>query len=613
MAAAPKAPTVSIVFSTAGAGVDLSVPRATAAATLSLGNASFLASGLFTVLQPYVGVYAAPISVDTHIPVDWRAATPAAAPAGAWNVGPPRASTLWTTTSCGQASATLAWAGGSPASGVLTGSAVAELPNAVACVNAVLREYGLGPFASTATGEALMRSSLAFAVPKGSVRLVLPAIGEVTLPLGVSTRLWLVGDTTTSPAQGAPAFTRPLHNASVWPGMFVVTEEAAPGLARAVGVASHSGEDTSAISAGVAAGCAAGNGGFPVNCASWDALWRSAGFLGVDGILLAGECPAGSEPLRVCASVSVSPGAFGVLNFGEGGLAAGDSGDLIRAIATSAASPSGLAPARLTVEDNPWITFDYAYIAGWELVPLAGAPSGELWQGVALTWALLYGNVVASTVYDGTDGWFDLGYNFSLPRVPSAACALPLPSRNAGAAPSATRGFNAITSEACTRLAVQPLLDLGMDFYVDNVAAGPPGGADPLAWLAWGAGAFSQFFINVWTSASSALTAYASVAWPRSEWAGAGMATAGNLIDQGARWVIALLTGASAVDALYPAVPAGITQLANNGNIAVSGITVSALATLEGSFLADVTFDSANGGSYTSTINSFDAAWAAAK
>jgi hypothetical protein len=59
-----------------GAGVDLSVPRATAAATLSLGNASFLARGLFTVLQPYVGVYAAPISVDTHIPVDWRAATP---------------------------------------------------------------------------------------------------------------------------------------------------------------------------------------------------------------------------------------------------------------------------------------------------------------------------------------------------------------------------------------------------------------------------------------------------------------------------------------------------------------------------------------------------------
>jgi hypothetical protein len=608
---AAPAPTVSIVLSTPGAGVDLSVPRATVAATLSLGNASFLARGLYTVLQPYVGVYAAPVSVDTHIPLDWRAATPAAA-LGAWNVGPQRATTLWASAACGQGSATLAWVGGSPASGVLVGSAVAELPNAVGCVRAVLREYGLGPFASTATGEALIRSTTAFAVPRGSVRLVLPAIGEVTLPLAVSTRAWLAGDVSVSPTQGLPVLSRPIHNASVWPGLFVVAEDAPgpAGLARAVGVASHSGEDTTAIAAGVAAGCAAGNGGFPVDCATWNALWRGAGFLGVDGILLAGDCPGGSDPLRVCASVSVVPGAFGVLNFkvsnrGGGGTTA----DLISAIAASAASPSGLAPARLTAQDNPWVSYDYAYVAGWELVPLEGDSTGTRWQGVALTGALLYANVVASPQFDGTGGWFNWGYNFSLPRVPSAACALPLPSRSS-TAPSSTRGFNAITSEACARRAAQPLLDLGMDLYVGNAASGPSGG--PLDWFSWGAGAPFQFFMYVWASASNYLTAYANVATPRSSWAETGIATAAGLIDQATRWAIALLTGASAGTALYPAVPAGVGFLTNNNNIAMEKFSITARATLQGSFLADVTFNSDEGGSASSSIKTADAAWAAA-
>jgi hypothetical protein len=305
-------------------------------------------------------------------------------------------------------------------------------------------------------------------------------------------------------------------------------------------------------------------------------------------------------------SVSATPDAFGLLNFQRGWGGGGTSSDLVSAIAGAAVPSAGVAPARFTVVDNPWISYDWSYLAGWELVPQQGEPSR--WQGVALTGALLFGNVVASSQFDGK-AWFGQAYNFTLPRVPSATCALPLPSRIAGSAPSSTRGFNAITSEACTRTAMQPLLDLGFDLYVKNAATGPSSG-DPFGWVAWAAQTPFQFCTFVYAQASQYLTVFADVSTPRSKWAVAGIATVGSAINAGAQWVIALLTGASAGAALYPAVPSGYNLLTTNPNISMAGLSVHAVASLQGAFLVDVTY---NNNTFSSTVNTADAAWAAAK
>ncbi len=600
---AAAAPTVTIVLSAPGAGVDLSVPRAGVGATLSLGDASFLARGLYTLLQPYVGVYASPVSVDTHIPTAWRAATPAAG--GAWNVGPARASSLWASTACGRASVALAWEGGA-----LTASAVAELPNAVGCVRAVLREYMLGPFASTPTGETLIRDAATLSPPKGALRLVLPSLGELTLPLGVSARSWLAGDLGATPTKAENVLTRPPHTASLWPGMFVVTEKAEEGLARAVGFTSHSGEDAAAIAAGVAAGCALGVGSAEL-CAAWNARWRDAGFLGVDGLLLAGECPAGSDSLRVCVSVTLAPDVSGLLGFNSMAPQSYTLGDLVDAIAASAKPHSGVAPARFTLPRNQWAAIDWSYLAGWELVPLQG--DATRFQGVSLTGALLYGNLTVSSAHDGSaEGWLGSGYRFSLPRVPSS-CARPLPSRIAGAPPSTTLGFNTLTSEACTRPALQPMLDLVIDLFVKYISPQmlpSPRDGNIFSWIAWAPRALYYFFGIAFVQSAYIFAAVTEVSAP--SWALSGMAIAGSVIQTGSLYLIGLLTGflplSAAVGTIVPALPSAYDLLVSN--LAIAGLSIHAVVSLQNSFLVDLSFTN---NTWNSSINSAESAWGVAK
>ena len=591
-ASSPYAPPlVSIIVSAPGASVDASIPRASIGATLSLGSASFLARGLYTVLAPYVGERPAPVAVETRIPPEWRAAT--ALGGGAWAVEPARATDLWASVACGRGLASLSWAGGGPASGKLVANALVELPNALGCVNAFMREYMVGPFAGSPTGEALMRDAAVSSMPRGTVRLVLPSIGIFSLPLGVAARAWLAGNVGASPALNpTTVLSRAPHNASVFPGAFALTEPVPgePGLARATGVASHAGEATVAIAAGVEAGCAAGKGGsFPVDCSAWGALWRGAGFLGVDGLLLAGECRvAPVAPGAACVSLAYAPDMFGLFNFGSPGAfasnsAAGlDMGDLIGLLGTAGTPAAGNAPGRLTYWDN-WVSYDFAYNGAWAL------EVGASFQAVAFSAVAYYGNVVMSTTNDGAAGWFGIpGYAFTLPRVP-VACASPLPTPGLPATSgSSSSGFNLLSSETCARTALAPLLDLGMDVY--SAGAPGPSGGGLSGYAAWAALQPTRFVATVLRGALSLIQQSATVTFPRSSWLDRGTGFALSVLHASLEWAVGLLLGSAPGAALANnAVPAGINVL-RGPDVALSSLGVYASATLSGAPLGWVDY-----------------------
>jgi hypothetical protein len=393
------APSVNVIFSAPGATFDASVPRAAIDVTVSLVNASFLAQGLYKTLSPYVGEYSAPISVSTAVDVAWRTATPSSSSPGSWVVDPPRATDTLTLTSCGRGLAKIVWA--DVAASVLTASALFELPNAVGCINAFLKEYRLGPFAGVpAERGALIRDFADTVRPRGSVRLTLPSIGAFSLPLAISTRVWLAGALSSSPTTASVVFSSQLHNASVFPGVFALTDAGSP-LARAYGISSHSGEVVTAVNAGVDSGCAARNSpGFPVDCAAWEALWRSSGYLGVDGLLLSGDCPDGdASTAHACVAVQWASDKFGLFNF-QAGTPKSFAGLTSSNIDKLRQTPSGRSPQHVSVDDPRSYYFSsFSGMAGWEL------RTAEGWEALSVTAALFNFAVTAYLNKDGQPGW----------------------------------------------------------------------------------------------------------------------------------------------------------------------------------------------------------------
>ena len=392
-------PSVNSIFSAPGVTFDASVPRASVDVTVSLVNASFLAQGLYTTLSPYIGEYSAPISISTLVNVAWRTATPSSTSPGSWVVDPQRTSDTLTQTSCGRGLAKVVWA--DVASSVLSASALFELPNAVGCTNAFLKEYRLGPFAGVpAERVALIRDFADTVRPRGSVRLTLPSIGVFDLPLAISTRVWLAGALSSSPTTASLIFSSSMHNASVFPGVFALTDSSSP-LARAYGATSHAGEVLIAVNAGVDSGCAARNSpGFPVDCTVWEMLWRSSGFLGVDGLLLSGECPDGdASTAHACAVVQWTGDKFGLFNFRKGSptsYAGLTSSNINRMRET----PSGRSPQHVSFDDpRSYYMTTLSGMAGWDL------RTGSGYEALEISAVLFNFAVTGFLEKDGQPGW----------------------------------------------------------------------------------------------------------------------------------------------------------------------------------------------------------------
>lgn len=601
---APAAtPSVKIVLSSPGAGIDASIPRASIGATLSMSNSSFFAQGLYTAMTPYVGEVSVPVSVETRIPTEWRVATPAAG--GTWNVGPARATDLWSSVSCGQGVASVAWAAGGAPSGVLIASAFAELPNALGCVNAIFQEYMIGPYAGMSISEAAVRDLATFSQPRGKVRLVLPSIGVFTLPLGIAARRWLAMSIAQAPTFASdvlPPSSRVPHNASVFPGVFALSEAVPgnPSLARVFGVSSHSGDVTTALAAGLESGCAAQEpNGFPVNCASWEALWRSAGFLGVDGLLLAGVCDSFDNPLQPCVSVSVESDSNGVFNFVGGGSFYMSTDDLLATIRSLPISDrAGRAPSRASYNDE-WIAYEGAIMGAWSL------RSESSWTALSVSTVMLYANIAVVTANDGQSGWFGFSnYVVNLPRVPVSCISVPLP----GSGPSGISGFNLLDNEACSRKALAPLIDLGMDQYT-YLVSGP--NLDPISLLGWAASQPYEFASNILHAALTIVEDTGLVDTPRSRFSTTGLDEFMSIVTEGAFYASGLLTayfpGSALSNEAIPLLQNFLSTSIGVSNLLLNvSVTLAATPIVTGSYSSTGVFNSSFGGS---TDFDYGAAW----
>jgi hypothetical protein len=463
--AGASSPRLALAFTSSNANLDLSAPSLALGATLSVTSPSFLSRALFVLLAPYVRSHPMPIAVQTLLPVVWRSATPSGAP-GAYTPGPPRTSTVWSSVECGQAGASAVL---DPASGALVASALFSLPNARGCLNHVLRELRLGAFAGLPASEAVVRTGSDAGRPRGSLSIALPGLGVFSFPLPISTRLWLSSSSSGSagPVDAQVVFSALPHAASSFPSVYMLTAPDAAAAASAVvfGASSHSPGVVAALDAALASGCGAAAPAQPALCTGFEAAWQSSQYLGFAGMVLSGLCRDPADD-SLCIAATWSSDAFGLLNFE---FAPGKSGyaDLIANSPELKTHPTWRVPLHTSFTDHArTVSYVGAGLLAWGVQSAPSAP----YVGFNLTAAVLY--AMANVSLAGRPASERPGFpasiaSFTLPRVPAAECsALIVPAPGSPGAALAATGFSAIHNEECTRAALSPLVDLGMDYYV---------------------------------------------------------------------------------------------------------------------------------------------------
>jgi hypothetical protein len=440
------APRLALAFTSSNANIDLAVPTFGLSAALSLTSPSFLSRALFVLLSPLVQNYPAPVTVATLVPTNWFTATPDPAVPGNFLVGPPRTSPVLASVTCGSAGVAMALDAGS---GLLSASAAFTLPNARGCLDALLREYRLGVFAGLPAEGFLLRNP-ATALPgrpRGSIVVTLPSLGVVSLPLAISTRTWLVGVAGAASVAGQVLLSAPPPAASLLPAVLALTapdpSTSGPGAQGMLyGLATHAPEVVGALDALVTLGCAASAPApSAALCGGFEAQWRAARYVGVEGLLLNGICAgAAVNSDALCVPVTFASDVFGVALFGWNGQRAPGSADLVAG--NAALDPwltpqpavqfrSGRAPSRISFQDAAGsISYRATVLASWEVI---GSPTGpQLYTGINITGALLYAMLNVSVA--GRPGSEAAGGGgipaslaaFRLPRVPASTCSLPI-------------------------------------------------------------------------------------------------------------------------------------------------------------------------------------------
>ena len=388
-ALASSASAVNIAVLTPDISIDVGSMTASAAMVLFVSSTNFFSASLANALLPYVGTFSTATSVEMHVPAAWQHGVPAnasAASAGDESVafvgGGARGTTLWSKSDCGLASVTLQRAA-SPFPSVVFNLSIAgsaSLSGLYNCADYLARSYMVGSHSGTpiSARDVAIKDASDPSQPRGSVRIVAPLMGSLSLPMAVASLRWMVGShsgnsvlTSLPPgdaqgggrdvlpraamvAHGTDVFSRTLMftmlNASVGSG----SRPASLAPARAWALSARTLPDTLALKSFIAAGCAVAPPGTPL-CTGFDALWHGD-YLGVDGILLAGDCgtdssgaPIFSGPL--CLTISWGSDPFGLAaGAWRGGVPFSSSLD---PLAAPNVSNSGAWPIRGTAYDSP--------------------------------------------------------------------------------------------------------------------------------------------------------------------------------------------------------------------------------------------------------------------
>jgi len=317
----------------------------------STNNASFVSMGLARLLNKHIGIWSSLSRVETHISTVWRKAVTDLS-GNILRIETPRTSTLWSSLECGAASIAIEPIIGNPGSFTLRG--YAHLSQLWSCFNYVSNEYMIGIYANKplAQRQIAIKPDTAIDQPKGAVRVVFPLLGTISLPMGIASRRWLKGRMITSPAPGEADIEIPNfqsnpdvlppsalvpHNARVFNNVLVLTDlnctnsyndmletgkctggvdGSAGKVARAWAISSHPAANVLDITQYVDLGCATNPSQSPL-CNNFENLWRKYGYLGVDGLLLSGECSYGIfDPTRLCLDISFTSDQYGIAVFG---------------------------------------------------------------------------------------------------------------------------------------------------------------------------------------------------------------------------------------------------------------------------------------------------------
>jgi len=312
------------------------------------------------LLAPRVQDIPAPVQVQVLVPQNWLTATPDPAAPGNFLPGPPRTTDVVLTQTCGAAGVSMSV---DPSSSSLTAAASFTLTNARGCANLLLQEYRLGAFAGQPAAGYFVRNFVGGTLPlrpRGSLVITMPAIGVVTLPMAVSTRTWLVGDTSRASMQVSVLLSTPPPTSSLLPTLYALTAPDAVDATKAMvyGLASHAPEVVASLDAGISAGCGATvPTPDPVRCAGFEAQWHDARYVGAEGLLLSGICAGAPNSDALCVPATFSSDAFGVALFAWGSRRAPTSVDLVAgnsALDPTLAGPrfpSGRAPSRIAYQD----------------------------------------------------------------------------------------------------------------------------------------------------------------------------------------------------------------------------------------------------------------------